>query len=202
MEKQVECAQLNVLAHGPSTTILTFQGYDINGYTFYTRAQDNKSANQNSGVRIDAYDCNEKRETYYGFIEEIWELDYGVLKVPLFRCQWVRLPGGVKIDKYGMTTVDQKLVGYREEPFVLANDVMQVFYVKDPDPANKEERHVVLQGKRRIVGVEDVVDEEDYNQFDALPPFGEDVDLGPMEDSDEPPYVRRDHNEGRIVKTK
>lgn len=202
MEKQVECAQLNVLAHGPSTTILTFQGYDINGYTFYTRAQDNKSANQNSGVRIDAYDCNEKRETYYGFIEEIWELDYGVLKVPLFRCQWVRLPGGVKIDKYGMTTVDQKLVGYREEPFVLANDVMQVFYVKDPVPANKEERHVVLQGKRRIVGVEDVVDEEDYNQFDALPPFGEDVDLGAMEDSDELPYVRRDHNEGRIVKTK
>ena len=56
MDKQIECAQLNVLAHGPSTTILTFQGYDINGYTFYTRAQDNKSAKQNSGVHIDAYD--------------------------------------------------------------------------------------------------------------------------------------------------
>ena len=53
----------------------------------------------------------------------------------------------------------QKLIGYREEPFILANDVMQVFYVKDPDPANKEERHVVLQGKRRIVGVENVVDD-------------------------------------------
>ena len=119
-----------------------------------------------------------------------------MLKVPLFWCQWVRLIGGVKIDKYGMTTVDQKLVGYREEPFVFANDVMQIFYVKDSDPANKEERHVVLQGKRRIVGVENVVDEEDYNQFDVLPPFGEDIDLGLMEDTDEPPYVRRDQNEG------
>ena len=59
MYKQIECAQLTVLAHGPSTTILTFQGYDINGYTFYTRAQDNKSAKQNSDVCIDAYDCNE-----------------------------------------------------------------------------------------------------------------------------------------------
>ena len=73
---------------------------------------------------------------------------------------------------------------------------MQVFYVKDPDPANKEEHHVVLQGKRRIVRVKNIVDKEDYNQFDALPPFGEDVDLGPMEDTDKPPYVRRDHNEG------
>ena len=87
MDKQIECAQLNMLAHRPLTTILTFTGYDINGYTFYTRAQDNKSDNQNSCIRIDAYDCNRNNETYYGFIEEIWELDYGVLNVPLFRCQ-------------------------------------------------------------------------------------------------------------------
>ena len=48
---------------------------------------------------------------------------------------------------------------------MLAKDVTQVFYVKDTDPVNKEERHVVLQGKRKIIGVEDVVDKEDYNQF-------------------------------------
>ena len=50
--------------------------------------------------------------------------------------------------------------------------------------------------------MENVVDEEDYNQFDVLPPFRGDIDLGPMEDTDEPQHVRRDHNEGRIVKTK
>ena len=81
------------------------KSYDNNGYTFSTRAQDNKSVNQNSGVRIDAYDCDGNKETYYGFIEEIWELEYGEnLKVPLFRCQWFTLPNGAKIDKYGMTT--------------------------------------------------------------------------------------------------
>ena len=53
-------------------TILTFQGYDINGYTFYTKAQDDKSTNQNSGVRIDAYDTNGEKDTYYGWIDEIW----------------------------------------------------------------------------------------------------------------------------------
>ena len=55
---------------------------------------------------------------------------------------------------------------------------------------------MVLQGKRRIIGVENVVDEEDYNQFDALPPFGEDIDLGFMKDTDEPPYVHHDYNKG------
>jgi hypothetical protein len=32
---------------------------------------------------------------------------------------------------YGMTMVDLNNLGYKEEPFVLANDVAQVFYVKD-----------------------------------------------------------------------
>jgi hypothetical protein len=31
--------------------------------------------------------------------------------------------------------------------------------------------------KRKIVGVEDVVDEEEYNQFDAQPPFDEDITI-------------------------
>jgi hypothetical protein len=42
--------------------------YDINGYTFHTRAQDNQKTNQNNGVRNDAYDYDGNRETYYGFI--------------------------------------------------------------------------------------------------------------------------------------
>ena len=127
--------ELYLLAKRPSSTILTFQGYEINGNTFYTIAQDKKSTNQNSGVRFDdAANTNREKDTYYGYIEEIWELDYGSdLKVPLFRCKWVNLTGGgVMVDpQYGMTTVDLNNLGYIEEPFVLANDVARVFYVKD-----------------------------------------------------------------------
>ena len=46
--------QLAWQARGPANSILMYQRYEINGYTFYTRSQDNKSTNQNSGVRIDA----------------------------------------------------------------------------------------------------------------------------------------------------
>jgi hypothetical protein len=71
--------QLYLLAGSPSLTILTFQGYKINGNTFYMIAQDKKSTNQNSGVRIDATNNNRQKDTYYGYIEEKWELDYGPL---------------------------------------------------------------------------------------------------------------------------
>ena len=63
--------QLYLLARTPSSTVLTFQGYEINGNTFYMIVQDKKSTNQNSGVRIDATNNNGQKDTYYGYIEEI-----------------------------------------------------------------------------------------------------------------------------------
>ena len=193
--------QLYVLSRGPASTIHSFQGYDINGYTFYTRTQDAKSSYQNSGVHIDAFDSNGVEQTYHGYIEAIWELEYGPLKVPLFQCQWVKIPSGLRIDKYGMFIVDLNNVGYQDEPFVLAESVTQVFYVKDP--SSLTDRHVVLHGKRSIVGVENIVDEEGYDQIDELPPFATDVEGGEEsqedEDEEEAPYVRSDHEEGVIV---
>jgi hypothetical protein len=77
-------------------------------------------------IRFDAANNSGTNDIYYGYIEEIWELDYGPsFKVPLFWCKWVKMTGGgVKVDQqYGMTTVDLNNLGYRDEPFVVANDV-------------------------------------------------------------------------------
>jgi hypothetical protein len=63
--------ELHLLAKSPSLTILTFKGYEINGNTFYTIAQDKKSTNQNNGVCFDAANTNRAKDTYYGYIEEI-----------------------------------------------------------------------------------------------------------------------------------
>ena len=116
--------QLQWLARGPSMTIMQYQGYEINGYTFYSRVQDKKSTNQNSGVRIDAIGNDGNMDSYFGVIEEIWELEYGPLMIPLFRCQWVnRAGGGITIDLYGITIVEFKKIRYKDESFVLAEDV-------------------------------------------------------------------------------
>ena len=88
------------LSQLPSLNIMTFKGYEINGNTFYTIAQDKKSTNQNNGVRF-VVATKTGKETYYGYIEDIWELNYGSgdLKVPLFRCKWVNMTrGGVTED--------------------------------------------------------------------------------------------------------
>ena len=89
----IENDDIKKLAAGPIFTVMTYQAYDINGYTFYTVQQDKKSICKNSGVRIDAYDNNMQKE--------IWELNYLGFKVALFKCRWVQGSQGVTRDKNG-----------------------------------------------------------------------------------------------------
>ena len=80
----------------------------------------------------------------------------------MFRRKWVNMTrGGVTEDpQYGMTTVDLNNLAYADE-LVLANDVEQVFYVKDMStkPSKRKDkeantsydepkRHIVLSGKK------------------------------------------------------
>ena len=82
--------------------------------------------------------------------------------------------------------------GYFDELFVLAKDVVQVFYVKDMSskPRKRKDkktisilcddlkRYIVFSGKRNIVGVEDKTDmSEDYNMFAEIPFFKVNTDL-------------------------
>ena len=73
-------------AVGPLFTITSYQAYDINGYTFYTTAQDKKSTYQNSGLCIEVVDNEDEKIAYYGKIGDIWELNYSDFKVPVLRC--------------------------------------------------------------------------------------------------------------------
>ena len=71
-------------------------------------------------------------------------------------------------EKYGFTTIDLEQVGYREEPFVIASQVSQVFYVRD---TRNKKWQVVLPRKKRVVRVENPVEESEYNQSNEVPIF-------------------------------
>jgi hypothetical protein len=118
------------------------------------------------------------------------------LKVALFYCQWVRLEE-ITTNSEGFTTVDLTKTAYKDDPFVLARDVMQVLYAKD----NKTNGmlKVVLEGKRKIVGVDGLTNEEDYKSYQEMPPFETNVPLPILEEGDEPAYIRLDHDEAVIV---
>ena len=100
--------------------------------------------------------------------------------------------------------MDLNNLAYMDEPFVLANDVAQVFYVKDMDSkprkrsqqkntsSDEPRRHIVLSGKRNIVGVDDKTDmSEDYNKFHEIPPFKVSTDPTIKLNDEDTPWLRR-----------
>jgi hypothetical protein len=75
---------------------------------------------------------------------------------------------------------------------VLAKHVAQVFYV--PDTINKRLK-MVIHGKRIIIRVKNVVDEEELNQFDEIPPFVTSMIKPRIPSTNKAPYLCNDHHE-------
>ena len=175
------------LSQGAEHNLMTFQAYDINGYTFYTEEKDMKSDYQNSGVTMESY-TGDIKQRYYGKIEEIWELSYAGENVPMFRVRWAK--SVVKEDRHFTTMVipeaKSKTAGAKVtakyEPWVLASQVDQCFFITDPQ---KPSRVVVRRGKRSIIGMDGAANELDFDQYGD--PKMEDGD----DDDDEEPYTTR-----------
>ena len=103
------------------------------------------------------------------------------------------------------TTVDLKSLGYTDEPFILANDVAQVIYVKDMSTRRRKRKdkeantsydepkcHIVLSGKRDILGVDGKTDmSEDYEKFHEIPPFNVKADPSILINNEDYPWLRR-----------
>ncbi|XP_072087746.1 uncharacterized protein [Arachis hypogaea] len=116
---------------------------------FHTRHRDARRKTQNSGVTLEALtpsfasvkDKNpiEAKVAYYGRIVDMFELDYyGQFKVVLFKCEWYTAAK----ENFGLSYVYFNKKCYQEEPFVLASQVNQCFYVQDPYVSDK---HYVMK---------------------------------------------------------
>jgi hypothetical protein len=69
----------------------------------------------------------------------------------------------VSADNYGLTLVGFKNLGHKDDPWVYADHVAQVFFVLCLETG----KHVVISRKQKIVRVENVEDnDEDVNQFE------------------------------------
>lgn len=162
------------LVRGPNRTAKKLQGYVINGYRFHSKKRDNKCTTQNSGVFLTALTssfASAKDQNpivgnvnYYGAIQEILEIDYwGVLNVVLFRCCWYQ----EEKDSYGLTRVNFQKLRQKSDPFVLASQVHQVFYVEDP---TEKGIHYVIKTLPREwsdMGDENISNEENRNEQDV-----------------------------------
>jgi hypothetical protein len=74
----------------------------------------------------------------------------------------------VNVDNYGLALVDLKILGHKDDTWVFADRVAQVFYVLN----SETRKHIVVSGKQKIIGVDNVKDnDEDVNQFEEMPLF-------------------------------
>jgi hypothetical protein len=62
-----------LLAAGPHSVVKSWQVYDINGFTFYTKAKDCRSQCQHSGVRVDAEDSTGQKMLIMGTLKKFWK---------------------------------------------------------------------------------------------------------------------------------
>ncbi|RVW11754.1 hypothetical protein CK203_089799 [Vitis vinifera] len=133
--------ELKWLAKGPRQQVLTYPGYIINGCHYHIKERDEARVNQNSGVSIVAStmqiaSSKDKNPVlgnmcFNGIVREIWDLDYNMFNICVFKCDWVDSKNSVKVDELGFTLVDLSKIGHKSDPFILATQAQQVFYVED-----------------------------------------------------------------------
>lgn len=107
-------------------------------YRFYTKDRDSRLKTQNSGVTLVAltsnFDSSKDQNSvvgdvsYYGVLEDIIEVDFWSQFGVLFRCDWFH----ANVDEFGLTRVNFKRLCYEDDPFILASQAHQVFYLQDP----------------------------------------------------------------------
>ena len=139
-QKDCNIKEFKWLARGPNFDVITWTGYDINMMSFYTEIEDEKSIMENNDVTFEAEsmhfaslkDNNPIVATlsYFGVIEEIWEVDYVKFRVPIFKCKWVDYNTGMHVDDSSFTLVDLTKIAWKEDPFFTAYKKKQVFLCK------------------------------------------------------------------------
>ena len=134
---------LKSLARGPNMLGVQYEKFIANGFRFHVRDVERKRKTQNSGVTVMATTSSfaSTRDqnpvlgelAYYGILTRIIELDYRCgRKVVLFDCHWVSKGSKLKQDEDGFTLANFTNVKRHNEPFILASQASQVFYVEDP----------------------------------------------------------------------
>ncbi|KAD4888057.1 hypothetical protein E3N88_20130 [Mikania micrantha] len=162
---------LKWLARGP--LVKGYSGYLVKGYRFHTKNREKSLRTQNSGIVVSVEganyaSCRDRRLVhsvinYYGKLNDIIELNYsGQIRVVLFKCDWVDINRGCKIDN-GVTLVNFSYkahtgVNLADDPYVMASQVEKVFYVGDPKHKNWEVvRHVKVRDAFDMGSVDDQV---------------------------------------------
>uniref|UniRef100_A0A5B7BH02 DUF4216 domain-containing protein n=1 Tax=Davidia involucrata TaxID=16924 RepID=A0A5B7BH02_DAVIN len=127
--------QLYALACGPDQRVSHYSGCIIDGIRFHTKEREMLCRTQNNGVIVEGDKKGEHILEYYGVLTDILELRYCFRNsIYLFKYDWWNVGNtktGIHIDQH-FTSVNTSQTWYKDDPYVLASQCKQVFYLKDP----------------------------------------------------------------------
>ncbi|GJX83218.1 zinc finger, PHD-type containing protein [Tanacetum coccineum] len=162
--------ELFALAYGPTSTTISVNSCVVNGVRFVVHSRDERRTTQKKGI------CSpgeKDEEMYYGQLEEILEFSYMSFKVVLFRVKWFDTSNeGPKIKRFvirnNITQIWACSDSFKDDQYILATQVKQVFYLKDMArrPPNRKVVQDVNHKKFSSGGVIVVEDDHDVIHFD------------------------------------
>ncbi|CAN6687318.1 unnamed protein product [Malus baccata var. baccata] len=158
-----------LLALGPERRVKYYPGYYMSGFRFHTLQCDENKKTQNCGVMVKGENQIDS-VSWYGVLKDVVELRYTEgNRVVLFNCEWydiVRKGTGYKIDRYGIISINTTRKLNTKEPFVLANQATQAFYVREIK--NKAWSYVVETKPRNVYDMPNVDDDDEpYQEEEA-----------------------------------
>lgn len=170
--------ELRSLSWGPYRQVLSWPMYFVNGYKFHTRVWSHGKKTTNSGVYVKGVTQNGE-DDFYGILEHIYELEYHELptKIALFYCQWYDPSRrGTRVhSQYKIVEINKSRRYQQYDPFIIAQQARQVYYVNYPATCSRELRgwSVAITTKPRgHIEVDDIVDgaQSDESPFQSDEP--------------------------------
>jgi hypothetical protein len=130
-------SDLRRLSRGCGLKVKSYDIYEVNGHRFRSEKYEKSRANLttiNTGVlAVGVDDGSSTSLEYYGIIKDIIQLRFdgdSDFTLVLFECHWFHPTNGVRhLERFGLVEVAHDSCNPANEPFVLASQVTQVYYL-------------------------------------------------------------------------
>ncbi|XP_031120950.1 uncharacterized protein LOC116024191 [Ipomoea triloba] len=121
------------LACGPQLCVRKYTSCIVNGVRFHTKDRDSRHKTQNCGISVQGNHGDELID-FYGVLNDVIELEYiKGYRIVLFKCDWFDIGKRSCIQHDGIfTSIKVSSFWYKNDPYVLASQAKQVFYLNDP----------------------------------------------------------------------